>query len=148
MYISKLLFMHFNHEFVVDVASVSRFVSNWNCVNLVSIPRPLPRTGHWFQTLDDKGNNNAIHMVPLFLTSAMRFALGFRFSLSFSLTFRNDYQRAAYFFLMHRVISQIASTMHTKYKIFVKDNFYAVVKLRLRTGSRSGSLRLSQALTL
>ena len=60
-----------------------------------------------------------------FLSSAMRFALGFRFSLSFSLTFRNNYQRAAYFFLMHRVISQIASTMHTKYKIFVKDNFYA-----------------------
>ena len=60
-----------------------------------------------------------------FLSSAMRFALGFRFSLSFALTFRNNYQRAAYFFLMHRVISQIASTMHTKYKIFVKDNFYA-----------------------
>lgn len=59
--------MYLTQVFVVFVVSVSRFVSNWNCVNLVPIPMDhyQARTGHWFQTLADKGNNKAIHMIPL-----------------------------------------------------------------------------------
>ena len=63
----SLSFIYLTQEFVVFVVSVSRFVSNWNCVNLVPIPTDhyQARTGHWFQTLADKGNNKAIHMIPL-----------------------------------------------------------------------------------
>ena len=109
--------LHLTQECLVDVVSVSRFVSNWNCVNLVPIPEDH------YQGVGTGSKHSPIKEIIMpstwfpWLSCAMRFASGF--SLSFSLTFRNNYRRAAYFFLMHRVISQTASTMHTKYKIFV-----------------------------